>query len=246
MLRRPLTVAVTAAALVAVAVPAAYAAWDATGTGTGTASAQSLAAPGTPTAGTTTQTTAPISWTAAAAMPSGTISYWVQRAPFGSSTWSNACSSSEAAPQTALSCTDSGLTAGTEYQYRVTSVYQAWRAISGTSVKVTTAADTTPVISISAPTAGATNVKRVTTFSGSTTLPASGAVTVRVYTGTNTSVAPLRTLVDTPASDGAWSASLSANNGGSGRLAANQQYTMVVSQTGATNVTRTFTTGAGD
>lgn len=87
MLRRPLTVAITAAALVAAAVPSAYAAWDTTGTGTGAARAQSLAAPGTPTAGTTTQTTAPISWTAATAMPSGTISYWVQRAPFGSSTW---------------------------------------------------------------------------------------------------------------------------------------------------------------
>lgn len=103
-----------------------------------------------------------------------------------------------------------------------------------------------PVLTISSPAAGATGVPRVTTFSGTTTGTAAGTVTIRVYTGTNLTVTPFRTLTDSSVSDGTWSASLGANNGFSGRLAATTQYTMVVSQTGATDVSRTFTTGSTD
>lgn len=82
-----------------------------------------------------------VSWSAAAALPApaGSIGYAVERAPAGTTTWSPACASSAVSPVSDTSCTDAGLIASTAYQYRVTSVFQGWRAISATSAAVTTA-----------------------------------------------------------------------------------------------------------
>lgn len=239
-MRRLLALALTTVAVAAVAVPA-HAAWTTSGSAQRSATARTLAAPGTPSGSSITQTSATISWAAAAAMPSGSaITYTVERSTVAAPTWVAACMPS---PATVTSCSATGLSAGTTYKLRVVSAYHAWRAVSGEG-SVTTSAATGPVLVIAQPLADETNVDRVTTFSGTTT--GTTTVTVQVYLGTDTSGSAVRTLTDTSVSSGEWSVSLGANNGVNGRLAANTAYTMVVSQTGATSVTRSFTTGAGD
>lgn len=139
MRRRRVALTAATAGLAVVAVPAS-AAWFASGGGAGTASARTLAAPGAVTA-TTTATSAALSWGAAAPMPSGSVGYLVERAPFGSSSWAAACGGAAVA---ATTCTDTGLTASTDYTYRVTSVYATWRQTGAPSGKVTTAAAPAP------------------------------------------------------------------------------------------------------
>lgn len=132
------TLVLTAATALAVAPLPAAAAWNAPGSGTAPAQARSLAGPGHVTAGQTTSSTAALSWGAAAPLPSGTTSYLVERAPFGAATgWVPACGG---AALTATSCSDTGLTAATDYHYRVTSVYARWRTVGAPSGRVTTAA----------------------------------------------------------------------------------------------------------
>jgi mannan endo-1,4-beta-mannosidase len=135
---RPFVLACASAALLAVAAPA-YAAWTTSGSVARTATATTLAAPGAPTASNVTQTSATISWTAAAPMPTGAISYVVERALFGTTDYVAACTSAST-PLAGTSCSDTGLAAGTDYQYRVTSVYGNWRTAGATSAKVSTQA----------------------------------------------------------------------------------------------------------
>jgi hypothetical protein len=105
--------------------------WTATGAGSGSGPVGTLAAPtlsGSPGAGTAT-----LNWTAVTPPGSGAVSYYVKRdggSPGGD------CPT-QAAPTQVLTCTDSGLTAGT-YTYTVTAVWHSWTATSS-PVQVTLA-----------------------------------------------------------------------------------------------------------
>lgn len=174
--------AATATALLAVAAPA-VAAWTASGSGSGGAAAVQLGAPGAATASGATTSSLTITWVAATAFASGSIGYWVQRAPFGGSTWADACGTAEAATTAGLSCTDSGLEAGTDYQYRVTSVFHAWRRTGATSAKLSTTAAATYTYSLAPVVAGskvagtsfAVSVSRSDSFTGTAPITLSGS-----------------------------------------------------------------------
>lgn len=175
-------VSVAALAGVGVATPA-VAAWTASGSANGSAAATQLAAPGAPAASSATTSSLSISWTAATAFASGSIGYWVERAPFGGSAWANACGTAETTTTAALSCTDSGLSAGTDYQYRVTSVFHAWRKTGATSAKLSTAAAATYTYALAPVVAGskvagtpfAVSVTRSDSFNGTAPITLSGS-----------------------------------------------------------------------
>ena len=119
--RRLFALTVLAVALMGAANAEAY--FTAAGSGVGNSNAGTLSAPtlsGTPGAGTAT-----LSWTAVTPTGSGSVAYYVKRnggAPSGD------CPTS-AAPSAVLTCTDSGLSAGT-YSYTVTAVWRTWTAAS--------------------------------------------------------------------------------------------------------------------
>jgi hypothetical protein len=147
MLRRPLTIGVAATAVLAVTVPA-YAAWQTNGTGTGTAGARSLPAAGAPTSTGATQESISLSWTAAATPPAG-MGNLVERQPAAGGSWTAACTSTHSSPSTATTCTDSSLTAGTDYRYRVLSALGNWRATGAESATLSTQAATATTYSVS-------------------------------------------------------------------------------------------------
>lgn len=191
MTHRRLVVAGTVASLVAVGSVAALAQWSRTALGSGASKASHATAPGTPLSnGTNTATQIPIKWVAGSA-GSATVKYWVERADFGGSTWSNACGSTEAAPITGTNCTDTGLTQTHDYQYRVTVIDGKWEKTSGTSGKLTTATPVSHSFTVSAatstPTAGTSftvtitaknNSSIDTTYAGTKTLDWSGGQTI--------------------------------------------------------------------
>jgi hypothetical protein len=105
-----------------------------------------------------------------------------------------------------------------------------WVGASSTrGVVVRTVADvlgggaTTPVVSVSSPAQAAKVTSSTPTVSGTAT--ASGSVTLTVYSGQYTTVAPLTTVSTTPASAGGWSATLSS--------LANGTYTVQAAQSGS-------------
>lgn len=135
--KRVLAVGALAVTTSLASVPA-LAAWLADGSGDGAAKALTLAASGTPTVTNVAQTTATVGWTAAAPLPAGSVRYWAQRSPFATTSWVNACQTSETSATTAVTCNEVGLVAGTDYKFRVTSVYDAWRRVGAESTRVTT------------------------------------------------------------------------------------------------------------
>jgi len=100
-----------------------------------------------------------VSWAAVAFPSGGTGGYYVQRYAGGSTTPSDACGTSPSSllSSSATSCTDTGLTPGTSYQYQVVAVYDSWSAPSAMSSAMTLSASTltsfTLTPSTSAPTA---------------------------------------------------------------------------------------------
>jgi hypothetical protein len=94
---------------------------------------------GAPTSTAATQTSISLSWSAAAAMPTGAaITYQVERQPAAGGSWVAGCTATHATPSTATSCTDSGLAAGTGYKYRIVSAFEAWRAAGAESTTLST------------------------------------------------------------------------------------------------------------
>jgi hypothetical protein len=139
-MRRPLTVAVAVTASVAVAVPAAYAAWQAAGTGGGSATARSLVAAtfGAGDGASASGTTVTIKW-ASGANPAGTTHQVVRNS---TPVQTLACTSSP--------CSDSGAPSGT-YNYTITPKLNNWTGASVTTGNVTvaavqTATPTTPTL----------------------------------------------------------------------------------------------------
>jgi hypothetical protein len=103
--------------------------------GTVTLTAGTLEQPPAPTGGLTTSTRAAVHWSASTAADPGWV---VERAVAGTADWRPACGSSTAGPVRALACTDTGLTTGTAYLYRVTLRTGHWHATSRPSRPVTT------------------------------------------------------------------------------------------------------------
>jgi hypothetical protein len=107
--------------------------WTSTGSGAGAGSVGTIAAPTlSAVAGTGTAT---LTWTTVALPGGGSASYYVQRN--GANPAGN-CPTS-ASPAQVLTCTDSGLSAGT-YGYIVTAVWNSWTATSSPTTQVTISA----------------------------------------------------------------------------------------------------------
>lgn len=222
-----------ALALTVLATGVASAAWTRAGSGAGDARSTSLAAPATASASATSGTGIMISWTTAAGGPAPS-GYRVERV-------SPAKTVCDVSAET-RSCPDTGLTPSTTYQYRVVSLLSLWDS-GATQASAATAAQAT-TLTITSPAAGATGVARNAVFRGTTSVPAGGTITVAFYLGATAGGTAYRTYTAVVNADGTWSAT-SDNNGNNpmSRLDANAQHTMVVSQNGATDVSRTFTTG---
>jgi alpha-tubulin suppressor-like RCC1 family protein len=171
----------------------AQAYFTANGNGAGNSNAGTLGAPtlsGTPGAGTATLT-----WSSVSPPASGSVSYYVKRN--GGNPGGN-CPTS-AAPSAVLTCTDSGLAAGT-YSYTVTAVWRTWTAASSPVTQVTlasgafdhfvlSAATTTPTAGQSdnlTITAKDTAGNTVTAYGGSNNLTFSGASTIGSFRPTVT------------------------------------------------------------
>ena len=214
MLRRPLTVGVTAAALVAVSVPAAYAAWIVSGQGAGTASARSLAPATSPNASASGQNVT-INWTNGS-NPDGT-NYEVTRNSPTPLTFD--CSASP--------CLDNGAPAGT-YTYSVAPRLQKWSgaAASTGDITVGSAASATKLSLSAAPssfTAGTSTTVTVTAqkadnstdtaFAGSRSVTWGGTVFVNGPTSGTPSGPANVTFVD-----GVASATVTLVRAGSGTL----------------------------
>jgi hypothetical protein len=134
---RRLIVATAAIAVVGLGSAGAFAAWTKPGTGNGSAKAGQLSGPGTPSVGTITATSVQLSWAAATA-GTATVKYHVERQPFGGGTVTDVCGSTDAAPISGTSCTDSTVTGSNNYQYQVTAETSNWRNQGGTTGKIST------------------------------------------------------------------------------------------------------------
>ncbi|MGD0167484.1 MAG: hypothetical protein ABSC51_09400 [Gaiellaceae bacterium] len=168
--------------------------WALNGAGGGSGNAATLDAPtitgATPGAGTAT-----LNWSAVSPPGSGSVSYYVTRN--GGNPAGNCPSSS--APTSVLTCTDSGLSAGT-YSYTVTVVWRSWTATNSPATQVTLATGALDHLVLAAatttPTAGQADSltitakdsagNTVTSYSGSHSLTFSGASTIGPYTPTVT------------------------------------------------------------
>jgi alpha-tubulin suppressor-like RCC1 family protein len=189
--KRLFALTVLAIALMGAANAQAY--FTANGNGSGTSNAGTLGAStvsGTPGAGTAT-----LSWSAVSPPSSGAVSYYVKRN--GGNPGGN-CPTS-AAPSAVLTCTDSGLSAGT-YSYTVTTIWRTWSAVSSPATQVTLASGALDHFVLSAatttPTAGQSDNltvtakdvagNTVTTYGGSNNLTFSGAGTIGTFNPTVT------------------------------------------------------------
>jgi hypothetical protein len=138
----------------------AFAYWTTTGTGSASASAGTLTAPGKPSVPVTAGTVN-LSWSAATVSGGGTVKYHVERRNNPGSTWTDVCGSTDAAPITATSC--SNTPGNGTFVYRVTSRYASWHTVGAESDPVLVNGDTTPpyVVSINRVGASPTNAATV-------------------------------------------------------------------------------------
>ncbi len=95
------------------------------------------AVPTNPSASATGRTTTSVTWTDASAAPTRATSFRVERSPAGAGTWVTAGTT------TTSPFADSGLTADTDYDYRIVAVNQMGESAPSTTASVTT--DNTPV-----------------------------------------------------------------------------------------------------
>jgi alpha-tubulin suppressor-like RCC1 family protein len=252
--RRLLTLTALMMALTVSSSAQAY--WTSSGSGSGVSQAGSLGAPSisgiTPGAG-----TAALSWNAVTPPGSGAVTYYVSRG--GGNAGGNCPTSS--APSSVLSCTDSGLAAGT-YSYTVTAVWRTWTATSSPASSVTlisgaldhfvlSAATTTPTagaadnLTITAKDAAGITVTAVT---GSHSLTFSGAGTVGSFvpTVTNSSGAAISFGTVTAISFTNGVAAVSAGANGVMRLYKAETASITVAEGGSyTSNALSVTVGAG-
>ncbi|MBS1870441.1 MAG: hypothetical protein JSS99_12345 [Actinobacteria bacterium] len=155
--RRPLiALAAAAVALLALAVGAsAY--FTASGTGSASASVTALQAPAITNASFGAAGSVSLSWSAALAPDSGTVTYYVTR---DGGAAGGTCAGS-GAPTSATSCTDSGLAAGT-HSYTVTAVWRTWTRTSA-SARATVAYGVATQLAFTTQPAGATGGSAFTT-----------------------------------------------------------------------------------
>ena len=119
--RRLLTAFVAIVAVLGAVTAWAY--WTSVGTGSGSTSVGTLTAPGKASTSLTGGDVS-LSWSAATVSGGDTVKYHVERRPDPGATWSDVCSSTDAAPIAALSCTDVPGTGS--FVYRVTARYASW------------------------------------------------------------------------------------------------------------------------
>ena len=187
-MRRLLPTGFTAVAAIALAIVAisstALAYFTTTGAGEVAAPVTKLTAPTITAATPAVGGTVTLTWGAVSAPGSGTVKYYVTRdggAPAGN------CAAA-GSPTTALTCTDTGLSAAT-HSYTVTAVWRSWTAVSSASnatVTIGVATKFTISAASSTPAAGATDNLTITakdasgstvpTYTGSHSLTFSGAV----------------------------------------------------------------------
>lgn len=206
------TAAVVALALVgATGAGTAWALWTGTGSGSATVPGDTLPAGPTPVIGTVSGSAVPLTFTQVKSGTGVTLTtYDVTRTrtsatgtASGVLDFTSACSTSGAT----VSCTDSPA-AGT-YTYSVTARAGNWTGTpssASTSVTITAADTTPPVVSVTSPFAGQTVDTATPVISGlaGTAAGDSSSVTVKVYAGTATSGTALQSTTTT-ASGGAWS-----------------------------------------
>ena len=178
-------------ALVAAAMYAsAY--YSATGRGSAAALVGTLGAP-TITNATAGAGTVALTWSAVSAPASGAVTYYVSRDGGAASA---ACPGS-AAPSSATSCTDTGVSAGA-HQYTVTAVWRTWTATS-TAANVTVASGAATRLVFTTSPAGATGGTAFTTqpvvtaqdSAGNTVASYSGTVALTIVANTGTTGATL-------------------------------------------------------
>ena len=109
--------------------------------------------------------TVTLTWSAVTAPSTGTVTYYVSR---DGGVASAACPSS-AAPTTATSCTDTGVSVGA-HQYTVTAVWRTWRATSARAGATVASGPATQLVFTTQPGGGAT---------GGTAFPTQPVVTAR-------------------------------------------------------------------
>jgi hypothetical protein len=176
----------TAVAIALAAIVGALAYFAGVGTGTGNAAVGTLTAPGkpsVPTAGGTVN----LSWAAATA-GGGTVKYHVERRPDPGSTWTDVCASTDAAPITGTSCSDTP--GGGTFVYRVTARYASWHTTGPESDPVTAAVVGAKLVFTTSPqalTAGTT----------------SGTITVERQDASNTPATAGTTIVNLSSTSGA-------------------------------------------
>jgi hypothetical protein len=191
LLRKPRVIAALAAALVAVLAVAAWAFWTTSGAGTAVGSVGTLSAPGQPTTS-PSGASIDLNWSAASVSGGGTVGYHVERRANSGSTWSDVCGSSDAAPITATSCTDTP-TFGS-YVYRVTARFNSWHT-TGAESDPASPGDPTP------PSFGSPALSFATS-GGSAFYPGTGtAVYYNGTTGTGSSITVSAPNVSDPDSD---------------------------------------------
>ena len=189
MRRRFLVLGATCGALLAVAAPA-FAYWTSGAATTSSASATSLQAVSTASASAIDATHATVSWTPPAGQPTGTT-YTVTS---GANTYCTNASGS--------SCTASGLSAGSSYTFSVTPKLGLWVGPSASAAQITTPVPSLTLSPATATTLPATLTGTATAFpvgdalswrldtltgtvlTGTSVMPAGGAVSVTVPAGT--------------------------------------------------------------
>jgi hypothetical protein len=221
MSKRLLIVAGSLAAFLALTV-GVWAYFTSTGTGTATASTGNLSAPGKPNVPATAGTVN-LSWSAAIVSNGGTVKYHVERRNDPGSTWTDVCSSSDAAPITATNCSDAP--GNGTFVYRVTARFASWHTQGPESDPVTINGDTTApyVLSIDRAGSSPTNAGTVdwtVTFSESVTgvdmtdftLVRSGGLTGGSVTSVTGSGATRTVSASTGSGDGSLGLNLVDNN----------------------------------
>jgi len=138
--RRRSLIVLVAVALVALGA-VAWAHWSTSGSGTAVGSVGTLTAPGKPSTSVSGSTIS-LGWSAAALSGGGSVGYHVERRSASGSTWTDVCSSSDAAPIASLGCSDTPSSFGS-YVYRVTARYATWRTAGAESDPVSPT-DATP------------------------------------------------------------------------------------------------------
>ena len=158
--------------------------WTAPGTGTGKGTAGTLAATTITGATQGSGLTANLTWAAVTPPGSGSVSYSVRRD--GGNPAGNC--PTPAAPSAVLTCTDSGMVAGT-HTYTVSAAYHSWTSISATTSLFISGATVSFSSVYSGPSPYGRPYTLTDTIIGAGFLPGSKLVIITYMFGTNTPIA---------------------------------------------------------